>query len=76
MQTFYKLGWLLSGVLLCCHTSLYAQYVLFGKVTDAEHLALNKAGIALEQDSTLVSFTLTDEKGKYTFKDLPKEIMK
>lgn len=72
MQTFYKLGWLLSGVLLCCHTSLYAQYVLFGKVTDAEHLALNKAGIALEQDSTLVSFTLTDEKGKYTFKDLPK----
>lgn len=72
MKTLFKIGLILAGATFCCHSSLYAQYVLSGKVTDAERLALDKAGIALEQDSALVSFTLTDEKGKYTFKDLLK----
>lgn len=63
---------ILIGFYLCLSSSLYAQYTLSGKVTDTEHAALDKVGIALEQNSTFVSFTLTDEKGKYIFKDIPK----
>jgi len=63
---------MLIGMILCSTAFLHAQCTLSGKVTNIEHTALGMAGIALEQDSTLVSFTQTDKKGRYLFKDIPK----
>ena len=54
--------------------SLYAQSTFSGKVSDSEKQILPGAQVILLKADTLFAATLTDQDGKFVFRDIPADV--
>ena len=54
--------------------SLYAQSTFSGKVSDSESQTLPGAQVILLKADTLFAATLTDQDGKFVFRDIPADV--